>query len=126
MTIARPDQSHQPLDSAVHRALLLTMIERGYAASIGELAESLGYSDALIRESLTRLESNHGVVTHPGTLDPWVIHPFSTTPTLFCVTNSERGWWAPCIWCALGIGVRLANVSKPSSSTTVLQIQTTE
>jgi hypothetical protein len=40
---------------------------------------------------------------HPGSLEIWIAHPFSTTPTLFWVENSRRGWWAPCIWCALGV-----------------------
>ncbi len=104
--------SHQPLDSAVHRVLLLDMIERGHVPELDELAVTVAASEADVRESLARLDTNHGVVLHPGTFEPWVIHPFSTTPTLFYVARRTPhdpsrgvgdGWWAPCIWCALGI-----------------------
>jgi hypothetical protein len=97
-----PD-THQPIDSLLHRALLVSTIDRGHPASAGELAAGLGVSPDEVGASLRRLESNHGVVLHPGTLEPWVIHPFSMTPTLFWVENARRGWWGPCIWCAMGI-----------------------
>jgi len=96
---------HRPLDGLVHRELLLGMLEHGRAPAQDELAGRLGTSSAEIRESLLRLEANHGVVLHPGTIAPWVIHPFSTTPTSFFVEGPRRGWWAPCVWCALGIAV---------------------
>lgn len=99
------DTRHQPLDSTVHQLLLKTLIERGRAATTVELCGRLGASAEVVRSSLLRLEANHGVVMHPGTLDPWLVHPFSTTPTLFHVRNATRGWWAPCVWCALGVAV---------------------
>lgn len=80
------------------------MIERGRAPRLWEVVQALDSSVPAVLQSLTRLEANHGFVPHPGTVDPWVIHPFSTTPTPFYVSNSDRGWWAPCIWCAFGIG----------------------
>lgn len=106
-----------PLDALVHRTLLVGLIEHGRIESHAALAESLEVSEGAVRNSLTRLESNHGAVMHPGTLDPWLVHPFSTTPTLFHVRNAQRGWWAPCIWCALGIAVL---VSGPVHIRTVL------
>lgn len=39
----------------------------------------------------------------PITRRPWVIHPFSLSPTATWVQADQRGWWAPCIWCALGV-----------------------
>src|SRR5262245_52823839 len=95
--------SHQPLDSLVHRTLLVSAIQRGFPFSYSELAVELRQPIESIAESLRRLESNHGVVLHPGTLEPWVAHPFSFTPTLFYVTAASQTWWAPCIWCALGV-----------------------
>jgi hypothetical protein len=34
---------------------------------------------------------------------PWVVHPFSLTPTINWIEGRRAGWWAPCIWCALGV-----------------------
>lgn len=67
------------------------------------LAEHLGVDQSDVERSLDRLEANHAVVLHPGTHSIWLVHPFSLTPTLFYVTQGDRGWWAPCIWCALGV-----------------------
>lgn len=39
----------------------------------------------------------------PHSGEPWVLHPFSLTPTRTWVGHGERGWWAPCLWCAFGI-----------------------
>jgi hypothetical protein len=30
-------------------------------------------------------------------------HPFSVTPTIHWVQGQRGGWWAPCVWCALGV-----------------------
>jgi hypothetical protein len=93
------------------------LIERGFPATLAELVESTGRPETEVRAALTLLESNHGIVLHPGTFEPWVIHPFSTTPTLFHVASAARGWWAPCIWCALGVAVL---VSGPVTISTAL------
>ena len=97
------DTTHRPLDGLVHRALVVSMIDRGRAPTLWEIVEETGSSVPEILQSLGRLEANHGFVPHPGTVDAWVVHPFSTTPTPFFVRGPDRGWWAPCIWCALGI-----------------------
>src|SRR5262249_31700123 len=33
---------------------------------------------------------------------------FSASPTGVWVQGTERGWWAPCLWCAMGIAVLAA------------------
>lgn len=96
---------HTPLDSAVHAEILRVLIDRGFAPTLDELAARLRTPSTEIVASLRRLEANHGVVLHPGSNELWVVHPFSTTPTLFWVAAGERGWWAPCAWCALGVAV---------------------
>ena len=53
--------------------------------------------------ALRSLEASHSVVLHPGTLDVWVAHPFSTSPTATWIQKGERGWWAPCLWCGFGV-----------------------
>jgi hypothetical protein len=97
------DTTHDPLDSRVHAALLRELLARNHAQSPDELAARLDAPRADIDDSLRRLEANHSLILHPGSLDVWMVHPASTTPTLFYVTDGEVGTWAPCIWCALGV-----------------------
>ena len=94
---------HLPLDSGVHRALLLRIVEEGACPPLEELAGDVGADPGAVEASLRRLEASHGVVLHPGRLEPWCVHPFSLTPTHHFVQGERRGWWAPCIWCALGV-----------------------
>ena len=49
------------------------------------------------------LAATHGVVLDPHSREPWVLHPFSTSPTSTWVEHGALGWWAPCPWCAFGI-----------------------
>jgi hypothetical protein len=49
------------------------------------------------------LAAIHGVVLHPHVCEPWVIHPFSLTPTINWTRSEKGSWWAPCVWCALGV-----------------------
>ena len=115
--IRQVDTAHQPLDGRLHALLLRTLIDEGAPAPLPRLAEALGADEPDIEASMRRLEANHGVVLHPGTLEPWVIHPFSTTPTLFYLTSDPGGWWAPCIWCALGAAIL---VGPPVTISTVM------
>lgn len=79
------------------------MIEEGHPSRLWSIVQALESSVPEVVQSLNRLEVNHGFVPHPGSVDAWVIHPFSSTPTSTYVAGSERGWWAPCMWCGLGI-----------------------
>lgn len=99
---------HSPLDSAIHRAVLLGFLDRGHAPRLPDLAHATGASHDAVRASLERLHANHGLVLHPDSHDVWVAHPFTSTPSNFYVEPLDdaaagRGWWASCIWCALGI-----------------------
>jgi Alkylmercury lyase len=91
------------LDAAVHHHLIRTMLDRGWAPSNADLAASHACELADVEAALRRLERGHGVVLHPHACEVWVIHPFSTSPTHTWVEKGGRGWWAPCVWCALGI-----------------------
>lgn len=79
------------------------LLRTGAAPSLPELAAALGLSVEGAADVLRRLEDIHGIVLHPGTTDPWVIHPFSLSPTATWVASGDRGWWAPCTWCAFGV-----------------------
>jgi hypothetical protein len=91
------------LESAIHHYLVRGLIDDGFAPDIARLQELVKVDAAPVREVLKRLEASHSVVCHPGCAAPWVVHPFSLSPTATWVQSGQRGWWAPCIWCALGI-----------------------
>jgi hypothetical protein len=93
------------LDGRVHAAVIRGFLARGFAPSPAEIAGELSTSLESIEDSLRSLESAHGLVLHHGKTDVWIAHPFSSSPTGVWVACGERGWWAPCIWCAMGIAV---------------------
>jgi hypothetical protein len=91
------------LESLVHHQIVRGLIDAGRAPTGDELATKLGVPVAEIEATLRRLDAAHGLVLHPHVVAPWVVHPFATSPTLTWVAKEGRGWWAPCIWCGLGV-----------------------
>jgi hypothetical protein len=91
--------------SGLHYEMVHGLVEGNACPANFELANRLSVSTAEIEELLRRLSDIHGVVLHPHVCEPWVVHPFSLTPTLNWVEGQGKSWWAPCIWCALGIAV---------------------
>lgn len=87
----------------VHQAIMQGFVDRGHAPNVDEIAARLGASPAEVEVSLLALHESHGVVLHPGSSAIWIAHPFSASPTAVWVRAGERGWWAPCLWCAMGI-----------------------
>jgi hypothetical protein len=100
--------ANRKLDSAIHHHLLRGLIDHGVAPDIAALSRLLGTDAQAVTDRLVRLEKSHGLVCHPGKAEPWVIHPFSLSPTATWVQGSRRGWWAPCIWCACGVAALVA------------------
>lgn len=93
----------EPLDGLVHHKVIAGFVQRGFAPSVERLADELARPAPAIEAALERLHRGHGLVLHPGTHAPWIAHPFSSTPTNVWIEAGERGWWAPCLWCALGV-----------------------
>lgn len=91
------------LESQVHHLVITGLLERGRAPTLPEMATRAGTSPAEIESALRHLDATHGLVLHPHRCEPWVVHPFSTSPTATWVAAGRRGWWAPCLWCGLGI-----------------------
>ena len=91
------------IDSQVHRAVIDGIATHGYAPTIDEIAAAVGATDSAVAQALRRLAMGHGLVLHPSSLELWVVHPFSLSPTANWVAAADRGWWAPCLWCAFGI-----------------------
>jgi hypothetical protein len=91
--------------SQLHYELIRGLIERGRCPTNSELANRIGIQPEQLEQLLRSLAEIHGVVLHPHVCEPWVIHPFSTTPTLNWIEKEGLSWWAACIWCAFGIAV---------------------
>jgi hypothetical protein len=87
--------------SSVHHAIMQSFVEHGRPPMLPVEAHP----------ALHELAAEHGVVLHPGSTEIWAAHPFSASPTAIWVEAGERGWWAPCVWCALGITVLAAPTS---------------
>ena len=92
------------LDAAtLHHQLIRGFLDDGACPTNAELARRFGTSVIEIESQLRALADIHGVVLHPRSPAPWVVHPFSVTPTLNFVETPRAGWWAPCVWCAFGV-----------------------
>jgi len=94
----------EKLVSRIHHYLIRGLIEQCACPTNAELAAQLGVPTTQVEELLRGLSDIHGVVLHPHVCEPWVVHPFSTTPTANWI-EGQRGWWAPCVWCAFGVAV---------------------
>jgi hypothetical protein len=91
----------------LHSTILRWVIDQGYAPDVEELSAHLHLPTDTIIQSLSALQTSHGVVLHPDRPAIWVIHPFSTAPTTFFVQAGDRTWWSNCAWCALGAAALL-------------------
>jgi hypothetical protein len=90
------------------RGLLTRMIaERGHAPPLAELAAAAGLGEAETDRSLRRLHEAHALLLHPRSREPWAVHPFALSPGSCWVETPGRGYWANCLYCALGIAAAL-------------------
>ncbi len=101
--MAEPSLADQDL-----RGLLTRMIaERGHAPTLPELADAAGLSGDQAAESLRRLHGAHALLLHPHKCEPWVVHPFALSAGSCWVEMAERGYWANCLYCGLGIAAAM-------------------
>jgi Alkylmercury lyase len=87
----------------LHFELINGLVEDAACPTTSELAYRMRAAPVKVEEHLHALSAIHGVVLHPCECRPWVIHPFSLTPTIHWIEGQRAGWWAPCVWCALGV-----------------------
>lgn len=105
----RADDANAALSSRTHTAVIRSFVARGRAPSVREMAGALAAAPADVEAALHALHADHGLVLHPGRTEIWIAHPFSASPTATWVeAEPGRGWWAPCMWCALGVAVLAA------------------
>ena len=89
--------------SRLHYELISGLVETGACPTNTELALRFEVPPSGIDELLRGLAELHGAVLHPHRATPWIVHPFSLTPTINWIEGRSRSWWAPCIWCAFGV-----------------------
>ena len=94
---------HVPVESLIHHLVIQGLLDTGRAPTLTELEDRSKLSPTELERALRSLEATHGIVLHPHSCEPWIVHPFSTSPSHTWVATRTRGWWAPCVWCALGI-----------------------
>ena len=97
----------EPHDERVRGELTRLIAALGHAPSTVELAAAAGLSAGEAEASLQRLHDTHSLLLHPGTTRPWVVHPFALSAGSCWVATPERGYWANCLYCALGIAAAL-------------------
>ncbi len=94
-------------DEAVRGALTRAIARLGHAPSVADLSHELSRPPAEIEISLRRLADAHALLLHPGTIRPWVVHPFALSPGSCWVETAKGGYWANCLYCACGIAAAL-------------------
>jgi len=87
----------------LHHIMIHSLIKNRTCPSSAELASETGLPQAEVAGLLRELSAIHGIVLQPHIVEPWIIHPFSLTPTLNWIQGEHGGWWAPCVWCGFGI-----------------------
>ena len=87
----------------LHYEIVHGLLTEGACPSNADLALRLGMGAPELEALMKEAAGGHALVLHPHAVEPWVVHPFSLTPTLNFVQGEKFGWWAPCIWCAFGI-----------------------
>jgi len=94
-------------DETGRGALTRAIARLGHAPELGELAAELSCPSSEIEISLQKLADAHALLLHPGTLRPWVVHPFALSAGS-CWAETERGgYWANCLYCACGIAAAM-------------------
>jgi len=105
---ARDENMTDDLDiEALRGAVTRAIAAKGFAPGNDELAADFGVSMGAIESGLRSLQSRHAILLHPHVCKPWVVHPFALAPGSCWVETEQRGYWANCLYCALGIAACL-------------------
>lgn len=96
-------------DFQVRGVLTRQIADLGHAPARQDLAAMLRTAPAEIDRSLQRLHDAQALLLHPHCCEPWVVHPFALSPGSCWVEVGERGWWANCVYCAMGIAAAVGS-----------------
>lgn len=94
-------------DLEVRGELTRAIAELGRAPSNEQLAQRLNARVAAVEKSLRHLHDAHALQLHPHRCAPWAVHPFALSPGSCWVQAGDRGWWANCLYCGMGIAAAL-------------------
>lgn len=89
--------------SQLHYQLIRGLVDNGACPTNSNLANQMGLAPGEVEQFLRSLSDIHSVVLDPHTCQPWIVHPFSLTPTINWIEARRGSWWAPRVWCALGV-----------------------
>ncbi len=95
--------SIEALPGLIHHHIVRGLLHQGHAPRMPDLAAQFGVPLSQIERALKMLADDHGAVLHPHACEPWIVHPFALSPSATWVQGTGKGWWAPCLWCAMGI-----------------------
>jgi hypothetical protein len=96
-----------PADQDLRGLLTRAIARRGHAPTLAELAAEAGSDVPRVEQALRRLHDAQALLLHPHGCEPWAVHPFALSPGSCWVEAAERGYWANCLYCALGIAAAL-------------------
>ena len=102
-------RNDEQLDAQVRRSVYEAFLTRGQPPDSTTVADAIGIDVSMIKNAYQRLADGHILVLQPESGEILMANPFSSVPTPFLVEAGDQGWWANCIWDALGI---LAMVGK--------------
>jgi hypothetical protein len=94
-------------DQNLRGLLARSIARRGHSPSLAELALEAGAGVPQVEASLRRLHNAQALLLHPHRCEPWAVHPFALSPASCWVETRDRGYWANCLYCALGIAAAL-------------------
>ena len=100
------DNTNQ-LDQAIRLYIYRCFAETGKAPRIADVARAVDQSPSAVQDAYRRLADGRAIVLAPGTLNIWMAHPFSATPTPYHVQTNRGSYWANCAWDALNIAALL-------------------
>ena len=89
-------------DNDVRLTLYRFFLENGRPPVAAEIGAALDARPVQVEEALKRLHDAHVLVLAPGTPYVWMANPLSALPTPYRVAAGGRGFWANCVWDALG------------------------
>lgn len=91
------------IEQDVRVVLAQGVARRGACPPTQEVAAHLQLQTEAVERAYLRLQAAHCLLLHPGTANPWVVHPFALAPGPCWVETPHAAYWASCLYCAIGI-----------------------
>jgi len=92
-------------DRHVRLSITRFFAANGFAPTSYEIATINGLKNSEVEAAFERLEKHDQLLLSANGNTLRAAHPYSAVPTAYWVETGERGWWANCAFCALGVAV---------------------